>query len=91
MPRPKLPKDKVKETVGIKLTPDVITELEAIGKEWDCKLGTAGRELLLLGLAVYRAAQASEVFGKSPPDIEIAEADDVTVSTARLIRRSRDD
>lgn len=61
MPRPKLPEDQVMETVGVKLPPGVIAELDQLSDEWECKRGSAGRDLLLLGLAVVRATRSSDL------------------------------
>ena len=61
MPRPKLPEHKVKDTVGIKLPKNVISELETIGRTLDLKPSAVGRELLMLGLAVYKASSGNEI------------------------------
>lgn len=55
MPRPKLPTEKVKETLGIKLEPANLEEVQAIADATGRKAGSVGRDLLLLGLAVRKA------------------------------------
>jgi hypothetical protein len=64
MARRKLPEEEVMVTSGIKLPKEIIAELENLGNAWGCKPSTAGRELLLLGLDVLRAAQKSRIFIK---------------------------
>lgn len=60
MPRKKLPPGQVKETVGVKLTPAQRQTLEAIGARDGRKIGTVGRDLLLLGLDVFNALEAKQ-------------------------------
>jgi hypothetical protein len=64
MPRPKLPEEQVKETVGVKLTPDVIRELNEIADAIGSRPSAVGRELLLLGLAVYKGVAGSPILGQ---------------------------
>lgn len=64
MARPKLPTHLVKDTVGVKLTPDVIEELNAIAESVGSRPGTIGRELLLLGLAVYKSSRGSALLSE---------------------------
>lgn len=68
MGRPRLPASKLKETVGIKLPPSVIAELESIGEKLGQKPSAVGREMLLLGLSVYRASGNSKIFAVRPGD-----------------------
>jgi hypothetical protein len=67
-------------TSGIKLPKAIIAELETLGTAWGCKPSAAGRELLLLGLSVLKAAQKSRIFAefaqgdqKEIKDSEVAE------------------
>lgn len=73
MARPKLPVSELKETVGIKLPPSVIRELELIGEKLGRKPSSIGREMLLLGLSVYKATGKSDIFNQSivGDDLEI--------------------
>ena len=61
MPRRKIPDEERLETEGIGLPKQVIERLEEISLRWGVKRSAAGRELLLLGLAVYEAMHAGEV------------------------------
>lgn len=60
MARPKLPKDQVKETVGVKLTPGDIAYLQRIADATGSTASGVGREFLLLGMAVYRSVKNPE-------------------------------
>lgn len=71
MGRPKLPVTELKETVGIKLPPSVIRELESIGEKLQQKPSAVGREMLLLGLSVYKATGGSKIFATVQPGDEL--------------------
>jgi hypothetical protein len=60
MARKSIPEDEKLVTEGIGLTPEVISKLESLGFAWDVKRSTAGRRLLILGLAVYEFIEANE-------------------------------
>lgn len=59
MARPKLPTELVKETLGIKLDPATIRELEAIGAARNLKPSAVAREFLLIGMAATEALRGN--------------------------------
>lgn len=77
MARPKLPAEKVKETVGVKLPRDIIAELARLGALWDCAPSAAGRELLLLGLAVLQGSKDSKIFQEKLNHLDIVRSEDL--------------
>lgn len=72
MARPKLPEDKLKETVGIKLPPGAIESLKVKAEEQDRKPSAVGRDMLLLGLSIAESETVEEtlksafLFGGEP-------------------------
>lgn len=82
MARPKLPDDQRKETIGIKLPPEVIETLNTLAEEQDRKPSAIGRDMLLLGLSVteqptesieevLKNAQFFHAKGLSDADLEV--------------------
>jgi hypothetical protein len=81
MARPKLPKDQKKDTVGIKLPPPVIDRIEELHEEWGVKHSAVGRELLLLGLAVYEAGKGNKTLARLREDSASDTAPSPTLTT----------
>jgi hypothetical protein len=68
MARRKLPKEQVKETVGVKLLPSTVRKLNKLADQWDCFQATAGRFALEFGMAIIEALEAKGITVKFSED-----------------------
>ena len=61
MPRKKVKReDELLDTLGVKLSPEIIREIEEIGAEHDRPKSWVGRKLILRGLLAYKRDQRFE-------------------------------